>query len=155
MAVAVVLSACATATPEGVHTHAAAPAPAAASRPVDAALLSGLPRLAVQATIHGETHTYEGPALIDVAAAITPFEQPVRGAALGTVVTVTARDGYRVSFGLAELDAATTGRAIILADTVDGSLIGAEDGPYRVIVEGDLRGARQARMVERIEVIQP
>jgi len=117
--------------------------------------LAALPRIEATATVHGQTHVFNGPALIDVAALAANIQQPVRGSDLGVVVVVIARDGYVAAFGVGELDAATSGRTILLADQVDGRPLPDSDGPWRVVVAGDTRGARMVRMVERIEVIQP
>jgi hypothetical protein len=41
---------------------------------------------------------------------------------------------------------------IILADKADGKALGAEDGPYRLIIGGDKRPARSARQVIAVEL---
>jgi hypothetical protein len=77
------------------------------------------------------------------------------GAALTDVLIVTARDGYQVVLSLAEIDPAMRRNAnVILADHDNGGEIGDADGPFRLAVDGDLRPARSARMVTRIEVRQ-
>jgi hypothetical protein len=47
---------------------------------------------------------------------------------------------------------ARTKDRVILADRADGAPLPVGIGPYRLIVEGDQRGARLARMVASIEV---
>ena len=42
---------------------------------------------------------------------------------------------------------------IIVADKADGAVLGGDDGPFKLVVEGDLRPARGARQVVKIEVI--
>lgn len=121
-----------------------------------AAEVGALPRVKVTFAGHGESHDYEGPLLIDVLAkAGAPTGKALRGPALADVVLVEASDGYQVAFGLAEADPGTRPNRMILADRVDGAPLSAADGPFRVIVEGDLRPARSARMVARITLLRP
>lgn len=116
-----------------------------------AADIAALPRVTVRFAGHGESHDYEGPLLIDVLAKVgAPIGEALRGPALADVVLVEAKDGYRVAFGLAEADPRTRPNRMILADRADGAPLSAKDGPFKVIVEGDLRPARSARMVARI-----
>lgn len=163
----VLLSACATASADSAapaaHTHAAAPTapnisvelvgPDFNRLSITVADLAAGPRETITMAIHGQTYTFEGVALTTLLARVgAPTGENLRGLALPSTVLVTARDGYRVALALAETDPGMTSRKIILADTMDGAPIGAEDGPFRLVVEGDLRPARSARMVSRIEV---
>jgi DMSO/TMAO reductase YedYZ molybdopterin-dependent catalytic subunit len=101
----------------------------------------------------GKKATYEGVPLTALLARVdAPTGEKLRGGELTDVVIVTAADGYQIALSLAETDPAMRKSAIILADKQDGKPIAAEDGPYRLIVEGDLRPARSARMVTKIEV---
>jgi hypothetical protein len=103
---------------------------------------------------HGQKHTYEGPLLIDVLArAGTPTGKDLRGAALANAVVARASDGYTVVYGLGELDPGRRPNRIILADRADGRPLDAKDGPFKIVVEGDLRPARGARMMREIEVL--
>jgi hypothetical protein len=118
-----------------------------------AAMLKGLPRATLTRTIHGKTQVFEGAllgAVLETAGA--PSGEALRGKALSLVVLVRARDGYQVALSLAEVDPRLGGSQVILADTADGKPIGPEDGPYRLIVEGDRKPARSARMVSEIVV---
>jgi hypothetical protein len=118
-----------------------------------AADIAALPRVSVTFEGHGETHVYEGPLLIDVLAKVgTPTGKAIHGPEMADIVLVKASDGYQVAFGLAELDPGTRANRIILADKADGAPLGAKDGAFRLVAEGDLRPARSARMVSRIEV---
>ena len=117
--------------------------------------VAALPRVKVTFAGHGETHDYEGPLLIDVLAkAGAPTGKALRGAALADVVLIEAADGYRVALGLAEADPGTRPNRIILADRADGAPLSATDGPFKLVVEGDLRPARSARMVGKITVLR-
>ena len=89
--------------------------------PLDAATLAALPRQAVEAKVHDVALHCEGIALRDLlrkAGAMSP--DPLRGRDLARVVTVHARDGYRVVFSLAELDATLGDRAVFLVDRCGG-----------------------------------
>jgi hypothetical protein len=117
--------------------------------------LAALPRVSFTFDSHGEKHIYEGPLLIDVLAKVgTPTGKAIHGPEMADVVLVKARDGYQVAFGLAELDPGTRPNRIILADTADGAPLGGKDGAFKLVVEGDLRPARSARMVTEVEVLR-
>lgn len=119
-----------------------------------AADIAALPRVKFVFDADGQRHEYEGPMLIDVLAKVdAPTGTALRGAALSNAILVKAADGYQVAFGLAEADPGTRANRMILADRADGQPLGKEDGPFKVVVEGDLRPARSARMVTAIEVI--
>jgi hypothetical protein len=124
-------------------------------RTVEAPAVAALLRVSVPLTIHGEAHVFEGPLLIDVLKS-TGVESgaALRGPALAQAAVVRAADGYAVVFGLAELDAGIRTGRIILADTVDGAPLAAEDGPLRLIVEGDVRPARSVRQVTSVQVVR-
>jgi DMSO/TMAO reductase YedYZ molybdopterin-dependent catalytic subunit len=65
---------------------------------------------------------------------------------------VGASDGYRVVIGLAETDPGVRHEKILLADRVEGGPLPPTEGPFRLVVEGDLRPVRSARMVTAISV---
>jgi len=81
-----------------------------------------------------------------------PLGDKLRGAALHDVVMVRAKDGYAVAFALADFDDAYSTQTIVLADREDGNPLSDTAGPLRLIVPGDKKGARWARMVIKIEV---
>lgn len=162
-AAAVLTGSCAASSPVA-HTHSPTTStrafvgltltgPAGQSLALSPADFAGMPRFAVAADFHGEKHSFEGVGLSALLARVgAPSGPALRGAELTHVVIVTARDGYKVAFSLAETDAGIATRRIILADREDGAQIPAADGPFRLVVEGDLKPARSARMVESIEV---
>lgn len=122
---------------------------------LSAADLAKLPRVKFTFDAHGQKHDYEGPLLIDVLAKVgVATGKPVGGKELASVVLVTASDGYRVALGLGEADPATRPNRIIVADRADGAPLAAKDGPFKLVVEGDLRPARSARMVTEIAVVR-
>lgn len=129
--------------------------PAGQSVKIGAADLAALPRAKFVFDAHGQKHEYEGPLLIDILAkAGAPTGRDLRGANLAHAVLVTSSDGYQVVYGLAELDPGTRANRVILADREDGKPMAGNDGPFKVVAEGDVRPARSARMVTDIEVVR-
>jgi len=116
--------------------------------------LAALPRRTVRAADHGQPEaSYEGVALTDLLArAGAPLGPSLRGAAMATYVLVSAADGYRVVFALAELDSHFTDRVIILADHKNGQPLNSREGPVRIVVPAEKRPARWARAVVAISV---
>ena len=115
--------------------------------------LDALPRVKISANEHGAPHAFEGALLGDVLAKVgAPAGKAIRGVELADVVIVEARDGYKVALDLAGTDAAMRTDRVILADRMDGSSLGADKGPFQLVVEGDLRPARAVRMVSAIRL---
>lgn len=118
--------------------------------------LSTLTRHRVSAEDHGQKALFEGVLLSDVLAkAGVEFGAKLRGPAISRYATVVARDGYRVTFSLGELDPEFTNLGVIVADMRDGKPLSAEEGPRRLVVPGDKHGSRWARQVASIVVAEP
>jgi hypothetical protein len=121
---------------------------------VSAAQFSALPRTRAQVSQHDQTHDFEGVALSSLLARVgVDVSHPLQGRDLGAAIRVTAADGYQVVLSLSEIDPATRKGSVLVADRDGGRPMGAADGPYRLVVSDDLRPARSARQVERIEVV--
>jgi hypothetical protein len=121
--------------------------------PVEPGLIEGLPTREVTVTFHGEKQVCTGPLLADVLAKLgAPARGDVRGKALMQAVVVEARDGYRVAFTLGELDPLLGAAAVVLADRCNGAMLGEDDGPFRLAVEGDQRGARSVRQLKSLKL---
>ena len=117
--------------------------------------IAGMPHVTLTVTVEGKTHTYEGVPLTDILARVgAPSGKALRGVDLTDVVLVGAKDGYVVALALAETDPMFRKDQIILADKADGAPMPDGLGPYRLVVEGDQRGARLARMVISITLKQ-
>jgi hypothetical protein len=122
---------------------------------ITASALQGLPHRTVLAVDQhsGVTAQYGGVALRDLLTARgVPAGEAVRGEVMTRIVIVSAADGYRVVFSLAELDPAFTDRVVLIADTRDGVALPAGEGPYRLIVPGEKRPARWAHQITSIDV---
>lgn len=127
--------------------------PAGQTVTLSAAQVGALPRVKMTVDIRGEKREYEGPLLLDVLGkAGAPASKDIHGAELATIVLVTSSDGYQVAIGLGEADPGTRANRIILADRFNGAPLGPTAGPFQLVIEGDLRPARSARMVTAIEV---
>jgi hypothetical protein len=116
--------------------------------------VAAMPHVRVAVNQHGQAHAYEGVPLAEIVAAVGAARgDAVKGPELATVIRVTAADGYQVVLGLAETDPGTRAGRVVIADREAGRPLPAQDGPFRLVVEGDLRPARSARQVEVIEVL--
>jgi DMSO/TMAO reductase YedYZ molybdopterin-dependent catalytic subunit len=123
------------------------------ARSVPATSLRSLPRDTMRLVFHNQTEViYEGVSLAAVLQTVGVRTDSLGGAALSTRVVAEAADGYRVVLALAELDASLGGRRILLADRMDGRPLPPNEGPWRLVVAGDSRGARSARQILRIRV---
>ncbi|MEZ0472276.1 hypothetical protein [Luteimonas salinilitoris] len=153
---------CATAQqPERMHDprlRASAPRPPDVASPVavslDATSRSQLPRERVRAEVHGETLQCEG---VSLAALLRRTEQAMpqrlHGPHLARYVLVTARDGGRALFSLAELDPAIGGTRAYVVDRCGGAPLDNATGPLRLLVPSDGDAARGVRQLLAIAVI--
>lgn len=119
-----------------------------------AAAMTAMPRTTVSARDkQGLTHSYSGVALADIfkKAGVTTGAR-LRGRNMTKYVLIGCADGYKVLFSLAELDSAFTDRVVILADRMDGKPLPAANGPFRIIVPGEKRPARDCYKVLSITI---
>jgi hypothetical protein len=99
-------------------------------------------------------HVYRGIPVRDLLAkAGVEFGEKLRGKALRQMVIVHCSDHYDIVFALAEFDDAFNDRTILLVDRQDGQPLPEGQGPVRLVVPGDKRPARWARMVASLEVV--
>lgn len=111
--------------------------------------LAALPHHEAQTTIHDRTATYRGVVLGEL---LTRAGAPEGRDLLRTVVFARGADGYEVVFALAELSADFTDRIVLIADGRDGGTLPEEEGPIRLVVPWEKRGARSVRQIAEIEV---
>jgi DMSO/TMAO reductase YedYZ molybdopterin-dependent catalytic subunit len=98
--------------------------------------------------------TYEGVLLEELLhRAGVPQGEQLRGPSMATYVLAEAEDGYRVVFSLAELDSGILESEVIVADTVDGAPLPAQQGPFRLVAPHEKRPARWVRMLKSITVM--
>jgi hypothetical protein len=124
------------------------------TRTLTAAEFAAMPhQSAMLASEHGPAKRYDGVPLTDLLQSVgAPAGKALRGPALADVVVVSASDGYRVALGLGETDAGVRPGKILLADRVEGVALPSNEGPFRLVIEGDLRPVRSVRMVTAIRV---
>lgn len=128
--------------------------PGVPERSFDPAALDALPQVEAVSTFHGMTLRCTGPRLdVVLAAAGMPAGEALRGAALRQVALARGADGYVVGFTPAELDPLLGNRAVVVTARCGGKALDASDGPLRLLVDGDRRGARSVRQLTRIEVV--
>jgi hypothetical protein len=121
---------------------------------ITAAELATMPHAHISVKQHGQIRSYDGVILGDILARVgAPRGEAIKGPELATVVRFTARDGYQVVLDLAETDPITRSARVIVADREAGAPLKPEEGPFRLVTEDDLRPARSARQIERIEVV--
>jgi hypothetical protein len=128
--------------------------PGGQTRSLSLADLATMPHESVTlAGEHGPGKRYDGTPLTLLLQSVgAPAGKALHGPALADTVVVSASDGYRVVLALAETDPGVRSEKILLADRADGVPLGATEGPFRLVVEGDLRPTRSVRMVTAIHV---
>ena len=137
------------------HSHASDPiAPSPLSVPLDEAALATLPRTAVVVTAQGKTVTCTGvrlSALLTRAGVLSA--EHLRGPALASYVLVTARDGHRVIYSLAELEPTLGNNNVVLVNQCEDKPLPDDSGPLRLIAPAESRSARWLRQVQSITVV--
>ena len=121
---------------------------------LSAADLAAMPRTSVSANDkQGVAHSYSGVALADLfrAAGVTTGGQ-LRGKNLAKYLLVSCADGYQVVFSLAELDSDFTDRVVILADQMEGKPLPDGIGPFRIVVPGEKKPARNCFQVKTLSI---
>jgi DMSO/TMAO reductase YedYZ molybdopterin-dependent catalytic subunit len=116
---------------------------------------TALPHMEITATDPhgGASHKYSGVAMQEILArAGAPLGDKLRGRALQLMVIAHSRDGYAIAFALAEFDPSFNDRSILLADAQDGGPLPDNASPLRMIIPGDKKAARWARMVTSMEI---
>ena len=103
-----------------------------------------------------KTESYEGVLLDELLhKAGVPQGEQLRGRAMATYIIAEAEDGYRVVFSLAEIDSGILESEVLVADTMGGAPLGAQQGPFRLVAPHDKRPARWVRMLKSITVVGP
>jgi DMSO/TMAO reductase YedYZ molybdopterin-dependent catalytic subunit len=117
--------------------------------------LKTMPRTKVTAKGHDSTtHEYEGVTLAALLAkAGAPQAGDLRGKSMNLCVAAEGSDGYRAAFSLAELDADFANESVLVADTVDGKDLAADQGPLRLVVPGDKRQGRWVRQLKSLAIV--
>ena len=102
----------------------------------------------------GTKAVYRGvPVLTLLQRAGAPTGKQLKGKALASYVLASARDGYQVTFSLAELDPEIRDSTVIVADQREGKALPEQVGPFRLIAATDKKPARSVRMLTTLQVI--
>jgi hypothetical protein len=124
------------------------------STTLTAAQIANLPHVTIEAHDHEGDARFGGvPLSALLPAAGVALGDALRGPRMAEVLLVSAADGYKVAFALAEIDPAFATRQIILADKRDTKLLNAKEGPFRIVAPGDKRPARWIRQVTELRII--
>jgi hypothetical protein len=151
------VSLCACVSPLLAHDGRASEPPPQASPltvPIDAVTLAALSRETITAVVHDKKLLCEGVSLTALlqAAKALPTE-PRSGGAWASYVLVSARDGHRVVYALAELEPTLGNRKVLLVDRCDGKPLDEDHGPLRLIAPEESDPARWLRQVQSITVV--
>ena len=115
--------------------------------------LATLPRAKATIQVKGASVVYEGARLDAVLAqAGVVHGERLMGRYLNQVVVARAQDGFFSVLSLAETDPVYRANPVVVADTVNGHKLDDREGPYRLVVDGDLRPSRAPRQLVSIEV---
>ena len=115
--------------------------------------LAALPRAKATIKVKGADVTYEGVRLDAVLAqAGVVHGERLMGRYLNQVIIARAADGFFSVLSLAETDPVYRANPVVVADTVNGHKLDDREGPYRLVVDGDLRPSRAPRQLTSIEV---
>lgn len=116
--------------------------------------LAAMPHTTASAKDHqGVAHSFSGVPVAEILnkAGVTTGRQ-LKGPNLAKYLLVTCGDGYQVVFSLAELDSSFTDRVVILADQEEGKPLSVATGPFRLIVPGEKKPARNCFKVTTLAI---
>ena len=116
----------------------------------DMAQLPSVQVSAAFATEHGpRSARFEGPLLWDVLARAHAIDPAKPRDLVRESILLTGRDGYTAVLAMGEIAPAFEGKAVILAERMDGQAL---DHP-RIVVPGDQRGGRSVHDLARLAVL--
>lgn len=99
---------------------------------------------------HGTASTYRVVSLRLVLAAGGVVLDSLRGGDLTRLLLAEGRDGYRVAFTLGELAPGLGEREVLVAFARDGAPLPDAEGPFRLLLPTETRGARAVRQLQRL-----
>ncbi len=119
---------------------------------VTSADLARLPRAVARVQDHSQAEVeYEGALAADVLS-LAGIQWSLRGDGLTRYAVAVGADGYKVVFALAEFDSTITKASILLAYQKSGAALDDREGPCRLVLPDQKRGARSIRQLVGIEV---
>jgi hypothetical protein len=102
---------------------------------------------------YGDKATFTGAVIGDLLAEVgAPSDVRLHGPPVNQIVIVTGQDGFTTVLSLAETEKSFRTEPIILADQKNGKPLDAKQGPYRLVIGGELKPARSVYAVIEIEL---
>jgi hypothetical protein len=102
---------------------------------------------------YGDKATFSGAVIGDLLAEIgAPSDVRLHGPPVNQIVIVTGQDGFTTVLSLAETEKSFRDTPIILADQENGKPLDAKQGPYRLVIGGELKPARSVWGVIEVEL---
>ncbi len=102
---------------------------------------------------YGDKATFTGAVIGDLLAEVgAPSDVRLHGPPVNQIVIVTGQDGFTTVLSLAETEKSFRTEPIILADQRNGKPLDAKQGPYRLVIGGELKPARSVYAVIEIEL---
>ena len=98
-------------------------------------------------------HEFSGPLLSDfLSNAGVILGEPAKKQTVSSYIIIRAKDNYKCTFALAELDPLFSSSDIIIASKMDGKALSENNGPYQIIAPKDKKHGRWVRQVKSIEL---
>jgi hypothetical protein len=97
--------------------------------------------------------SFKGPLLWTVLERALSIHAEYSGVQARQIAIITGRGGYVAVLALGEISPAYEGKPVILAESMNGRLLGM--GCFRVVVPGDQREDRSVNDVEKIAIVAP
>jgi hypothetical protein len=102
---------------------------------------------------YGDKATFTGAVIGDLLAEVgAPSDVRLHGPPVNQIVIVSGQDGFTTVLSLAETEKSFRTEPIILADQENGKPLDAKQGPYRLVIGGELKPARSVYAVIEIEL---
>jgi hypothetical protein len=104
-------------------------------------------------TSYGTKSTFTGAVIGDLLDEVgAPSDVRLHGPPVNQIVIVTGRDGFTTVLSLAETEKSFRDQPVIVADQEDGKPLDEKQGPYRLVIGGELKPARSVWGVIEIEL---
>jgi hypothetical protein len=113
-----------------------------------------MPQVTLTLSQHGRPRAFQGVSLLALMRQVDgPWGDTLTGKQLNEVLLVTCADGYRVAYSIGEADPGTAKGQVLIVDKANGAPLDAKAGPFQIVVENDLRPARWAHQVQKVQLI--
>ncbi|HEX4199085.1 MAG TPA: molybdopterin-dependent oxidoreductase [Caulobacteraceae bacterium] len=102
---------------------------------------------------YGDKGTYTGAVIGDFLAEVgAPSDVRLHRTPVNQIVIVTGQDGFTTVLSLAETEKSFRSQPVIVADQENGKPLDSRQGPYRLVIGGELKPARSVYDVIEIEL---